>query len=141
MLNINVVKERTMAIHYTTKVEGETLFVQASGFDESRDEVEDYGKGILDASLQSGVSRVFCDETNLEYRLGTLDTYRAGEFLSTHVPALAKVAIVCNPACLADASFFENVVVNRGLTLRVFTDAEIARRWLRGSDAPTDTGA
>ncbi len=122
-----------MAIQYTTRVEEGTLFVQASGFDESLDEVEAYGMGVLTATLESGVVHVFCDETALEYRLGTLDTYRAGEFLSTHVPGVAKVAIVCNPASLADASFFEDVVVNRGLTLRVFTDATIALQWLRGS--------
>jgi hypothetical protein len=31
---------------------------------------------------------------------------------------------------LDSASFFENVVVNRGLTLRVFTDIDTAKCWL-----------
>ena len=130
-----------MSIQYTTRVDGDILFVCASGFDESLADVEGYGMGILSASLKRGASRVLCDETALEYRLGTLDTYQAGEFLATHVPAVAKVAIVCNPMFLHDAKFFEDVVVNRGLTLRVFTNTETARRWLLEPDSASDAGA
>ena len=119
-----------MSIQYTMRVDGETLFVTASGFDESLDEVQRYGMSVLSASQQHGVNRVLCDETDLEYRLGTFDTYQAGEFLSQHVPAVAKVAIVCNPRHLSDAQFFEDVVVNRGLTFRLFIDRETAMRWL-----------
>jgi hypothetical protein len=119
-----------MSIQYTTRVDGEILFVYASGFDESLDDVQGYGLGIISASEGSGVTRVFCDETALEYRLGTIDTFQAGEFISNNVPAVAKVAIVCNPGFISDASFFEDVVVNRGLTLRVFTDSEVAMHWL-----------
>ncbi len=119
-----------MSIQYTTRVDGGTLFVTASGFDECLDDVQNYGMGVLSASQQSGVYRVLCDETALEYRLGTFDTYQAGEFLSKQVPALAKVAIVCNPMHLSDARFFEDVVVNRGLTFRFFIDRETALNWL-----------
>jgi len=130
-----------MGIQYTTEVEGETLFVQASGFDESLAEVQDYGMGIISACLQGGVTSVFCDETDLEYRLGTFDTFLLGEFISAHTPSVVKVAIVCNPQGLSDASFFEDVVVNRGLRLRVFTNTETARHWLFGSTVSPDTGA
>jgi hypothetical protein len=134
-------KEKEMAITFTTEVEGETLFVQASGFDESLAEVEEYAMGILSACTKGGVTHVLCDETELEYRLGTFDTYQAGEFLSTHVPTVAKVAIVCNPAFLSDASFFEDIVVNRGLTFRVFTDIESANHWLVMPDCSSSAGA
>ncbi len=119
-----------MSIRYTTRVDGGTLFVTASGFDENLDEVKAYGMGVLGASQQSGVYRVLCDETALEYRLGTFDTYQAGQFLSQHVPAVAKVAIVCHPEYLSDARFFEDVVVNRGLRFRLFIDRECALNWL-----------
>jgi len=130
-----------MSIRFTTRVDGDILRVRASGFDESLADVQGYGMAILDACRLSGATRVLCDETALEYRLGTLDTYQAGEFLATHVPAVAKVAIVCNPASLYDAKFFEDVVVNRGLTLRVFTDTETATRWLFGLSSSSDAGA
>jgi hypothetical protein len=56
-----------------------------------------------------------------------------------HVPAVAKVAVTCNPAFLPEASFFEDVVVNRGLSLRVFTDIETARTWLLGPNESSDS--
>ncbi|NTV92605.1 MAG: hypothetical protein HGA72_04835 [Chlorobiaceae bacterium] len=123
-----------MGIRYTTKVDGDTLIVHASGFDENLLDVQNYATGIIEACIQSGVTRVLCDESDLEYRLGTFDTYRAGEFLSTNAPAVAKIAIICNPAFLSNANFFENVVVNRRLRLRVFTDIETARNWLSDPD-------
>jgi hypothetical protein len=120
-----------MAIHYTLRVEGDILFVKTSGFDERLADVQAYALGIIDACRKGSVSRVLCDETVLEYRLGTFDTYRAGEFLSKNVPLLAQIAIVCNPEFFCDASFFEDVVVNRGMRLRFFTDMETAKRWLQ----------
>ncbi|MCX6180200.1 MAG: hypothetical protein NT163_12710 [Chlorobiales bacterium] len=119
-----------MSIQFTTRVDGSTLFVCASGFDDSLVDVKNYGMGVLTACLENNVSNVLCDETDLEYRLGTFDTYYAGEFLAEHVPKLSRAAIVCHPAHLDSASFFENVVVNRGLTLRVFTDIDTAKCWL-----------
>lgn len=119
-----------MSIQYTMRVDGETLFVTASGFDESLDEVQRYGMSVLSASQQNGGSSVLCDETALEYRLGTLDTYEAGKYLSKYVPAVVKVAILCNHRDLSDAHFFEDVVVNRGFTFRLFVDREIALSWL-----------
>ena len=123
-----------MGIQYTTNVDGDTLLVHASGFDENLSDVQNYATGIINACMQSGVTRVLCDETALEYRLGTFDTYRAGEFLSTNVPALAKIAIICNPVFLSNANFFENVVVNRYLRLRIFTETELARDWLNNPE-------
>jgi hypothetical protein len=119
-----------MAIHYTTSVDGDILTVRATGFDESLAEVQDYGKGIVFAAIEAGVTRVLCDESELDYRLGTLDTFRAAEFISAHAPSIAKVAIVCNPHQFADARFFEDVAVNRGLALRVCTDLAAASHWL-----------
>jgi hypothetical protein len=43
------------------------------------------------------------------------------------------VEIVCNPKQIADARFFEDVAVNRGLTVRVFTERDAATDWLKQS--------
>jgi len=119
-----------MAIHYTSKVDGGILFVTASGFDENLEEVQSYGMGIIGLCKESGVTHVLCDERALEYRLGTIDTYQAGKFISEQAPAVARVAIVCNPGFLSDMGFFEDVVVNRGLALHFFRDIDTAREWL-----------
>lgn len=84
---------------------------------------------IIQTCLECDAQRVTCDETALEYRLKIFDTYEIVKFLSESVPKIVKVAIVCNPDFLSDAGFFENVVVNRGLQLKMFTDVDRARRW------------
>ena len=120
-----------MAIQYTLNGEGDTLMVKAAGFDESLEQVQEYGMAILSACMEGGYTRVLCNEVELEYRLGTFDTYADAAFMSAHVPRVARVAIVCNPKFIDDARFFEDVAVNRGLTVRVFQDPAIASQWLR----------
>ena len=122
-----------MAIHYDLTAQGDTLQVRAWGFDESLEDVQSYGLAIIEACREHGVTRVMCDERELEYRLNTFEHYEAAEFIAQQVPALAKAAIVCNPHYLPAADLYEDVAVNRGLMLRVFTDIERARAWLGGS--------
>lgn len=122
-----------MAIHYDLTVQGDTLQARAWGFDESLEDVQSYGLALIDACREHGVTRVMCDERELDYRLNTFEHYEAAEFIAQQVPALAKVAIVCNPHCLPAADLYEDVVVNRGLMLRIFTDIDQARAWLEGA--------
>jgi hypothetical protein len=122
-----------MSIHHTFTLEPDLLLVKATGFDETLADLEAYGRAIIQTCLERGVTRVLCDESALEYRLDTFDTYWAAEFMSQHVPALAKAAIVCQPRGLEAARFWEDTAVNRGLHVRVFTDLAAARGWLQGS--------
>jgi hypothetical protein len=122
-----------MAINYTMTVEDGILSVKASGFDESLAEVEQYGMAVIRETKKTGVRKVLCDELDLQYRLMTFDTFAAAEFIVENAPEIAangRVAIVCNPRDIEDAVFFENIVVNRGMTLCVFKDTERARTWL-----------
>ncbi len=119
-----------MSIQYVLKPESDLLTVKTRGFDENLQEVEQYGLAILEACQEGNYSRVLCDETELEYRLGTLDTYQSAVFLASYAPRLIKAAIVCNEKFVSDAHFWETVAANRGLTVRVFKDVESARHWL-----------
>ncbi len=119
-----------MAIHYSMKTEGSLLVVTASGFDESLEEVQQYGLAVVQACRQGGHARVLCDEQELEYRLGTLDTFKSAEFLAAQAPRIGRAAIVCNTKFNRDAEFWETVAVNRGLTVRFFKDMDTARQWL-----------
>ena len=119
-----------MSISYTTSFSDGIVFVHASGFDESVEEVKSYGMAVVAACAQTGTSLVLCDELELDYRLGIFDTYAAAEFLASQAPSISRVAIVCAERFIDDARFWENVVVNRGLTVRAFTDLEAARGWL-----------
>ena len=130
-----IYRERVMGLQYTTKVDGDTMIVVTSGIDATLADVQNYAMEVLLECLKIGIRRVFCDETALGYQLGTFDTYELGKFFSSNVPAVMKVAIVHNPDFSSDARFYENVVVNRGGKLRMFTDADAAMSWLRGPDA------
>jgi hypothetical protein len=119
-----------MAIKYTMTKDGDLLLVETTGFDENLAEVQQYGLAILNACIQGNHTKVLCNEINLEYRLGTFDTFLAAEFMAAQIPKLGKAAIVCNETFIEDAKFWETVAVNRGLTVRVFKDVESARDWL-----------
>lgn len=119
-----------MSIRYVLKPEGDLLTVTTSGADESLEEVQQYGMAILRACQEGNYLRVLCDETELEYRLNTMDTFESAAFLASQAPKLAKAAIVYNSKYVEDARFWETVAVNRGLTVRVFKDVESARSWL-----------
>jgi hypothetical protein len=119
-----------MAIQYHFSSEGDLLVVTASGFDESLGEVEQYSMAVVEKAVQVNCTAILCDEIRLEYRLGTLDTFKAAEFIAGRAPKLGKAAIVCNIQGASDGKFWETVAVNRGLSVRVFTDLSEARRWL-----------
>jgi hypothetical protein len=131
----------SLAIRLTTTVSGNILEVRASGFDENLEDTQAYGLGVIAAGSRAGVRRILCDERDLEYRLGTLDTYDLAAFIAAQVPDVDRTAIVCNPRFLADARFWEDTAVNRGLSVRVFTDPDAARRWLAEEDAGHGTPA
>ncbi len=85
---------------------------------------------IIRAAISSGCTRILCDETELEYALGTIDTFESAKFISEHAPRIAKVAIVCMAEKFCDASFWETLAVNRGLSVKVFQDLHKAEEWM-----------
>jgi|WetSurMetagenome_2_1015567.scaffolds.fasta_scaffold1096877_1 hypothetical protein len=119
-----------MGIAFTSRLDGGILFVDASGFDDSLDDVKLYASGVIDLCLHSGTDLILCDETGVDYRLGTFDLYDLGSYFSSNVPFSARVAIVCKPDFFSETVFFENVVVNRGHVLKIFKDSESAKQWL-----------
>lgn len=122
-----------MSITYESEINGPMLLVTASGRDENVQQVIEYGLSIIHLAVESGATHILCDERNLEYALGTTDTYDAAKQIAMNVPRVARVAIVCRPEFLSDGKFWETVAVNRGLQVRIDTDFERARHWLEES--------
>ena len=120
-----------MAITYNLKQEGKVLFVSASGMDDTVEEVKQYAHTVASTAEELKCTGILCDERNLKYRLGTLDTFDLARFVAKIAPSMAKIAIVCSPEDQGDAAFFETVAVNRGLEVKSFVDYERARAWLR----------
>jgi hypothetical protein len=119
-----------MAIQYDIKAEGHGIYVKATGFDESLAEAQAYGQAVINACREHQCTHVLADERQLEYRLTTLDTYELAKYYLSVIPNLVKAAVVCNPDNLPDGEFWETATRNRGLTVRVFTEMDEARRWL-----------
>lgn len=119
-----------MAIHYKFEVENDLLKVTATGSDDGLEDVKNYGIAIMEAAMETNCLKILCDETGLKYQLGTFDNFESARFISEHAPAVAKVAIVCNPEFIAEAEFWETVAVNRGLQVKFFKDIIHAKDWL-----------
>jgi len=120
-----------MGITYTSKIEDGVLYVTASGFDESLEDTQKYSYAVIQASKQTGIKKVLCDERQLVYQLSTIDLYVLAEFIVEHAPVMAKVALVSNERYKSDIQFWEIVSQNRGLVVKVFFDLEEAQFWLK----------
>jgi hypothetical protein len=114
-------------------VEETLLKVTASGKDDSVQEVKQYGMAIIEKAVAHGITRILCDETDLEYTLSGLSTFDAASFIAEVAPRVGRVAIVINPKNAEIGRFWENVAVNRGLQVRLMTDRERALAWLTGT--------
>ena len=119
-----------MAIEYNLEIENNLLRVTASGKDDNLEQVQEYGMAIIRAAIEHNVSKVLCDEQELEYSLGTFDTYESAKFIAEVAPKVAKVAIICKSDQYDDAHFWETVASNRGLHIRVFKNLSEAEEWL-----------
>lgn len=130
-----------MSIAYTIKSEGELLTVEASGVDDSAEEVMAYGAAVVDAAVEAKSRHILCDERNLMYRLRLTQTFEAANFIAAYAPRVARTAIVCKSECMSDAKFWETVVGNRGLLVRVFDNLATARGWLETPASLTFAGS
>lgn len=120
-----------MAIEYSTKIHDDVLVVTSKGFDENLEEVKQFNMELLEKAMACGCSKVISDERLLEYRISTIDTHELAEFVSQHVPFIARVAIVPDPRFMEDARFYEDTIVNRGLTVKTFEKIEDAFAWMK----------
>jgi len=120
-----------MSIEVVFEVDAPLLRVKAIGKDENLEQVVAYGMQVIEAALSHNCAHILCDETELIYAIGTIDTYESAVLISEAAPSIAKVAIVCNPDFYEDAAFWENVAVNRGLSVRAFKNMAEAEAWIQ----------
>lgn len=107
------------------------LHVKTSGTDDSLEDVKRYGLAVIEAAIAACVTKVCCDERELAYEIGALETFECAKFLAETVPSLCRVVIVCHPRDAQDGRFFETVAVNRGLRICVTSDFEAALAWIK----------
>lgn len=109
------------------------LWVTATGT-RSLQTVLEIARDILASCADSQIKKVLLDVLALKGRLSTLDAY---EIPARYLPAMrdrsviTHIAIVDHKQFEESAKFFENVAVNRGFMLRIFSKTGKAVAWLK----------
>ncbi len=119
-----------MAIECDIQVKEGYLHVHAWGQGDSMEEVQQYGLKVVEAAAAAGIAQALCDEREVEYHVGELEMYECARLMAEVSPPGGKAAIVYDAAHLEIGQFWETVAVNRGLTVRAFTNIEDAENWL-----------
>jgi hypothetical protein len=120
-----------MPINYEMGIEDGILKVVSSGVCDDLDQLKEYALALHKASTTLEQARILVDETQLEYRLGMLDSYYSGEFIAEIAQKPYKLAVVCRQEGWDETKFWETVAVNRGVPVRVFADMDRAEEWVR----------
>ena len=120
-----------MSINYAISDEGKYLKIVSAGVCEDLNQLKEYILAIHNATISSGHKRVLVDETQLEYKLSTFDTFNSGRFASSINPKPKKIAVLCKLEGWNDTKFWETVAVNRGVAVKVFRDQDSAENWIR----------
>jgi hypothetical protein len=129
-LEINYGQGKTMSINYTILDKGKYLKIISAGACENLNQLKEYVLAIHNATVSSGQKRVLVDETQLEYKLSTLDSFDSGRFVSSISPKPKKLAVLCKLENWNDTKFWETVAVNRGVPVKIFRNQDSAEKWI-----------
>lgn len=91
---------------------------------------------------ERSINEVLIDVRQMRGELNTLETYDVAGRSIPDQPGIREIgrgAILDHPTNLDRIRFFETVAVNRGLTVKVFDDEDLAVAWLR-QGAPNRPG-
>jgi len=99
----------------------------------SRDTVAHYMEDVIRACTQRNLPRALVEERLQGPRLGTIDVFCLSASLSMrYIGTLKSLAYVDVHAVGDTMKFAENVAVNRGFPVRVFSTVAAAEKWLAG---------
>lgn len=132
-----------MSYALKTRKESDYLYVEATGT-RTPESVLGVASACAAACKEHGCYRLLLDTRRMTGRLTTVDTY---EVAGKRLPLLGRgltlrVAILVARENKARIQLFEDVAVNMGINLRIFSNVNAALRWLNagnrsGSDSPT----
>jgi len=113
------------------RLEDGVLYVSVSGeFPKERlHKGENLFKPLADACETYGCDKALIDARGLQVNMGTLGLLQAGEDVAAMTRSGLHVAILSREDMID--RFFEDVALNRGGVVRVFTELESAREWLK----------
>jgi hypothetical protein len=118
-----------MASNFTIADRGEYLLVEFSGA-----LCVEAGKQCIDAMTEAARekhrSKVLLDCRKISGAMPVMERFEVAAYSATTRAAIAKLAMLNRPDVVLPDNFVENVAVNRGANVKVFTDPESAVRWL-----------
>ncbi|MBN1433417.1 hypothetical protein JW921_01575 [Candidatus Fermentibacterales bacterium] len=85
---------------------------------------------VIDSCSSNDCRKVLVDARNLETDFDTMELFRAGADVASLARNGIRVALLAREEMLDP--FFEDVAVNRGGNVAIFTDDAEALAWLRG---------
>jgi len=122
-----------MSYELTIEKKANVLWVTATGT-RSLETVLAMSRDIVAACVENEISKVLVDVRALKGRLSTMEAY---EIPDKHFPTIRDRSVITQSAIIDLKEFehryrfFEDVAVNRGFTLRVFSDPAEAVEWLK----------
>lgn len=92
------------------------------------------GKRCIDAmkeaSQKSQHPKVLLDCRKMTGSMPIMARYEVAVYAETAREVISKIALVNRPEVILSDGFVENVAVNRGVGVKIFTDFDEAVRWL-----------
>ena len=107
------------------------LYVEVSGsFDERK--AYEFIRQILKSTDQYRIFKVLVDIRDINGPISTTSRFSLAKFLATQRTPHMQMAVVESPGQVEEQRFFENVAVNRGSLVKVFTTStDEALKWLK----------
>jgi len=94
------------------------------------EKLEEYALEVAEAAKEHGCRRILNDLRKAEVRFSTTEIIEIPGFLeTTGIDRSWKRAVVVSQS-LEDYRFYETTALNRGYTVKIFTDLTEARDWL-----------
>jgi hypothetical protein len=86
---------------------------------------------MVKACAEGRCSKVLFDCRPMTGEMSIMDRFDTGQYGAQTITHGIKIAMLAREDQISPNNFFENVAVNRGVNLKVFTDENGAIEWLR----------
>jgi hypothetical protein len=104
-------------------------------FDYTGEFNEVMGKKCIDAMIeacgQAQISKALLDCMNMTGAIQIFDSFKVAEYGVKMWGVILKIALVGREDQMFTDNFVENVAINRGINLKIFTDVDEAVIWLK----------
>ena len=85
---------------------------------------------ILRRARSEGINKILIDARGITTEISTIARFEFGNYLAAQNPYQTLIAIVGSENAVWPDRFLENVLVNRGVDVKVVTEIKEALKWL-----------